>query len=75
MTDSQLIELKELFVNDMIESMDMDTLIEFAFDKMMENYSDMSEEEFREEVIYFSEESFYNDLVDRVSDWIISKKG
>ena len=67
MTDSDLQQLKEAFVNDMIESMDMDTLISYAFDSMMKDYADMNEEEFREEIIYYQcgDEQYYNDLVEQ----------
>lgn len=67
MTDSDLQQLKQAFVNDMIESMDMDTLISYAFDSMMKDYADMNEEEFREEIIYYQcgDEQYYNDLVEQ----------
>ena len=46
----ELFELKENYVNHIIDGMDMDSLIQLAHDFLMDEYEKMSEDEMIEEI-------------------------
>jgi len=63
MNDSDLFQLKENYANMIIDSMDMDSLCQFAYDILMEEYKDCSEEQMKEEIMELYDEEMLNDLM------------
>ena len=58
MNESDLQKFKENYANLIIDGMDMDSLITFAFDSIMENIETWNEEEIKEEILdYYGEET------------------
>lgn len=51
MTNNQLEQLKEDYTHMIIDGMDMDTLITFAFDSIMENIETWTEDEVKGEIL------------------------
>ena len=62
-TMNELKTLKENYTHMIIDGMDMDTLITFAFDSIMENIETWTEEEVKEEIIDLYGEETLQDLV------------
>ena len=50
MNESELFTLKENYANYIIDGMDMDSLCQFAYDMLMEEYKDCTEDEMIEEI-------------------------
>ena len=65
MNDFELFELKENYVNHIIDGMDMDTLLQLAHDFLMDEYEKMSEDEMIEEIKDLYDE---NTLIDLIPD-------
>ena len=65
MNDFELFELKENYVNHIIDGMDMDSLIQLAHDFLMDEYEKMSEDEMIEEIKDLYDE---NTLIDLIPD-------
>ena len=65
MNDFELFELKENYVNHIIDGMDMDTLVQLAHDFLMDEYEKMSEDEMIEEIKDLYDE---NTLIDLIPD-------
>jgi len=63
MNESDLFQLKENYANMIIDGMDMDSLCQFAYDILMEEYKDCSEEQMKEEIMEFYDEEMLNDLM------------
>ena len=63
MNDSELLQLKENYANMIIDSMDMDSLCQMAFDFLMEEYKDCTEEQMKEEVIDLYDEEVLESLM------------
>lgn len=68
MTDSDLTKLKEKFCSDIVENMDLDTLIDIVYEQQLEYYAHFKEEEFKDEVItyYCNDEQQWDDLVESI---------
>ncbi len=62
-TMNELKTLKENYTNMVIDGMDMDSLITFAFDSIMENIETWSEKEIKEEILEYYGEETLQDLV------------
>ena len=62
MTDSDLYTLKENYCEMIIESMDMSTLMIFAYDLLMDAYKDCTENELTEEILDLYDEDTLKDL-------------
>tara|TARA_S200002703_G_C3737500_1_gene226750 strand:+ start:59 stop:295 length:237 start_codon:yes stop_codon:yes gene_type:complete len=60
---NELKTLKENYTNMVIDGMDMDSLITFAFDSIMENIETWSEKEIKEEILEYYGEETLQDLV------------
>lgn len=67
MTEKELQELKELYVERLIENMDTRTLEMFVFDQMLSTYNDLNEKEFIAEISEFIDEDEVADLIESVS--------
>ena len=63
MNDSELLQLKENYANMIIDGMDMDTLCQMAFDFLMEEYKDCTEEQMKEEVLDLYDEEVLESLM------------
>ena len=63
MNDFELFELKENYVNHIIDGMDMDSLVQLAHDLLMDEYEKMSEDEMIEEIKYVYDEDTLISLI------------
>jgi len=63
MNDSELLQLKENYANMIIDGMDMDSLCQMAFDFLMEEYKDCTEEQMKEEVLDLYDEEMLESLM------------
>ena len=63
MNDSELLQLKENYTNMIIDGMDMDSLVQFAFDSIMDNMKDYTEDEIKEEVLELYDEEVLESLM------------
>jgi hypothetical protein len=63
MNKEQLEQLKENYTHMIIDGMDMDTLITFAFDSIMENLETWTEEEVKGEIIDLYDEETLDSLM------------
>ena len=62
MNPEQLNKLKESYTEMILDGMDMDTLVQFAFDSIMDNIKDWDEEDVKEEVLDLYDEEMWQDL-------------
>ena len=63
MNPEQLNQLKENYINMILDGMDMDSLVQFAFDSMFDNIKDWDEEDVKEEVLDLYDEEMWQDLM------------
>ena len=63
MNESDLFTLKENYANMIIDGMDMDSLVQFAFDNIMDNIKDWDEDDVKEEILECYDEEMLNDLM------------
>ena len=63
MNPEQLNQLKENYINMILDGMDMDTLVQFAFDSMFDNIKDWDEEDMKQEVTSIYDEEMWEDLM------------
>ena len=63
MNNEQLNQLKYNYANMIIDGMDMDSLCQMAFDFLMEEYKDCTEEQMKEEVIDLYDEEVLEGLM------------
>ena len=63
MNDSELLQLKYNYANMIIDGMDMDSLCQMAFDFLMEEYKDCTEEQMKEEVLDLYDEEMLEGLM------------
>jgi hypothetical protein len=59
---TKLEEMKDNYANLIIDGMDMDCLIQFAYDSIMQSMEMWDEEDLKEEVIELYDEEVWNDL-------------
>jgi len=62
MTESDLFSLKENYVNLIIDGMDMDSLVQYATDQLIEYFKDFNEDELKAEIIDLCGEDVLSDL-------------
>jgi len=63
MNDSDLFQLKENYAKMIVDGMDMDSLSQMAFDFLMEEYKDCTEEQIKEEVLDIYDEEVLEGLM------------
>ena len=63
MNDSELLQLKENYINMIIDGMDMDSLCQMAFDLLLDSYKDCSEDDMKEEIVDLYDEEMLEDLM------------
>ena len=66
MTSEQLDDLKSNYCEMIIDGMDMDTLIQLAYDLLMDSYQSCTEEEIKEEILDLYDGETLNDLMEEV---------
>ena len=59
---TKLEEMKDNYANLIIDGMDMDCLVQFAYDSIMQSMEMWDEEDLKEEVIELYDEEVWNDL-------------
>jgi len=66
MTPDQIEKIKENYTNMLIDGMDMDTLVEFAYDSIMHNMEAWDEVDLREEIIDLYGEELWEEMKDGI---------
>jgi len=64
LNEDQLEQLKENYANLIIDGMDMDCLVQFAFDSIMNNMEMWDEQDLKEEVLDLYDEEIWTDLTE-----------
>ena len=67
LNEDQLEQLKENYTNLIIDGMDMDCLVQFAFDSIMHNMETWDEKDLKEEVLYLYDEETWTDLTEETT--------
>ena len=63
MNESELFTLKENYANHIIDGMDMDSLVQLAYDMLLDTYKDCTEDEMIEEIKDLYDEETLIDLL------------
>lgn len=63
MNESELFTLKENYANHIIDGMDMDSLVQLAYDMLLDTYKDCTEDEMIEEIKGLYDEETLIDLL------------
>ena len=63
MNDAELFQLKENYVNMIIDGMDMDSLCQMCFDLLLDSYQDCTEDQMIEEIKDLYDEDTLIDLL------------
>tara|TARA_A100001201_G_scaffold310_2_gene768 strand:+ start:183 stop:419 length:237 start_codon:yes stop_codon:yes gene_type:complete len=66
MNQEQLNTLKENYANLIVDGMDMDTLVQFALDSLMNDMEKWDEVDVKEEVLYLYDDETWKDLQESV---------
>ena len=68
MTEEQLEQLKSNYCQEIIDGMDIDTLVQMAHDLLMDAYSDTTEYDLKEEILDIYDEEIWNNLLESVEN-------
>jgi len=63
LSESDLFTLKENYANHIIDGMDMDTLVQMAFDLLLDAYQDCSEDDMKAEILDLYDEETLESLM------------
>ena len=63
MNDAELLQLKENYINMIIDGMDMDSLCQMAFDLLLDSYQDATEDDMIAEIKDLYDEETLIDLL------------
>ena len=63
MNDAELLQLKENYINMIIDGMDMDSLCQMAFDLLLDSYQDATEDDMIAEIKDLYDEEMLIDLL------------
>jgi hypothetical protein len=63
LSESDLFTLKENYANHIIDGMDMDTLVQLAFDLLLDAYQDCSEYDMKTEILDLYDEETLESLM------------
>ena len=63
MNDAELLQLKENYINMIIDGMDVDSLCQMAFDLLLDSYQDCTEDQMIEEIKDLYDEDTLIDLI------------
>ena len=71
LTPNQLLELKKNFCLEVVDNMDMNTLLEIVFDQLFDSYDNFDQEEMKEEIVtyYCNDEQHYNNMVNEINPY------
>jgi len=67
LSDAQFAELIDNYANHVIDGMDMDTLVQFAYDSLVAEFNKYSESELLSEIEELYDEDTLNDLLESVA--------
>ena len=73
LTDAQRDELTEQYVELVVDSMDMKTLIQIVTDNLIDYHNEGSFDELKESIICFQDEDLYDELVENVTHTFTSE--
>ena len=73
LTDAQRDELTEQYVELVVDSMDMKTLVQIVTDNLIDYHNEGSIDELKESIICFQDEDLYDELVDNVTHTFTSE--
>ena len=62
----QLLQLKEAYVNMIVDDMDMKTLCQFAFDSILSNLESYDVDDLKDEIVELYDEEVLNNLLEEV---------
>ncbi len=68
LSDPQLAQLIDNYANHVIDGMDMDTLVQFAYDSLVAEFNKYSEAELLSEIEELYDSDTLNDLLESVKD-------
>ena len=63
MNSEKLQQLKENYANMIVDGMDLDDLCQLAFDLLVSNFDDISEQQLKAEIVDLYDEEILNDLM------------
>ena len=63
MNDAELLQLKENYINMIIDGMDVDSLCQMAYDLLLDSYQDCTEDQMIEEIKDLYDEETLIDLI------------
>jgi len=63
MNSEKLQQLKENYANMIVDGMDLDDLCQLAFDLLVANFDDISEQQLKAEIVDLYDEEILNDLM------------
>ncbi len=66
LTSAQKDQLIEQFVELQVDNMDTQTLVEFVTDLLIDEYSKFTDNELKERIDVFNDDSLYDELVDNI---------
>ena len=66
MTNDQWGELVQQFTEIQVDSMDIDTMVEWITDELIYQYGKLSNHELKERIDCFDEDGLYNELVENI---------
>jgi hypothetical protein len=74
LTSDQLVKVKEQFCLNIVDNMDLDTLIEIVHEQLMQSYDDFDQEEMKDEVVsyYNDDPTQYNNIVNEINPYTTS---
>ena len=67
LNNDQFGELVQQFVEIQVDNMDTQTLVEFVIDLLIDEYSKFTDNELKERIDVFNDDSLYDELVDNVT--------
>ena len=71
LTSDQLNQLKKEFCIRVTDNMDLETLLEIAFDQLMNSFDNLDQEDMKDEVVsYYNEDTTeYNNIVNEINPY------
>lgn len=66
LNDAQLLQLKEAYVNMIVDDMDLKTLCQFAFDSIFSNLESYDQDDLQDEIVELYDEEVLDNLMEGV---------
>lgn len=67
LNDAQLLQLKEAYVNMIVDDMDLKTLCQFAFDSIFSNLESYDQDDLQDEIVELYDEEVLTNLMEEVN--------